>query len=144
MKIIQTKMGGLVALFPSFSVSCSCLLFFDILSRSIYLIFIVPSISPSYFSLFVLIFLSVDLLFFHVLFIFSPPDFSFPLFVFIPRSIPLPSIANTLSVTLFFNIFIPAGPTWKNFTDFFPSHLDMSWGVCVLTMYAHLVVKSLY
>lgn len=68
----------------------------------------------------------------------------FPLFVFIPRSIPLPSIANTLSVTLFFNIFIPAGPTWKNFTDFFPSHLDMSWGVCVLTMYAHLVVKSLY
>lgn len=44
----------------------------------------------------------------------------FPLFVFIPRSIPLPSIANTLSVTLFFNIFIAAGPTWKNFTDFFP------------------------
>lgn len=69
-------MGGLVASFPSFSVSCSCLLFFDILSRSIYLIFIVPSISPSYFSLFVLIFLSVDLLFFHVLFVFSPPDFS--------------------------------------------------------------------
>lgn len=119
------RLGGFISLLFCLLLHL-CLLFFDILSRSIYLIFIVPSIRPSYSSLFVLIFLSVDLLFFHVLVVVSPPDFSCCLFVFIPLSIPLPSVANTLSVILFFNISIPAGPTWKNFRYFFPSHLDMS------------------
>lgn len=69
------RLGGFISLLFCLLLHL-CLLFFDILSRSIYLIFIVPSIRPSYFSLFVFSFLSVDLLFFHVLFIFSPPDFS--------------------------------------------------------------------
>lgn len=71
----ERRLGGFISLLFCLLLHL-CLLFFDILPRSIYLIFIVPSIRPSYFSLFVLIFLSVDLLFFHVLFVFSPPDFS--------------------------------------------------------------------
>lgn len=127
MKIIQTKMGGLVASFPSFSVSCFIFVCFSLIfSLAPFTSSLLSLPSVLHTLLFVLIFLSVDLLFFHVLVVFSPPDFSCCLFVFIPLSIPLPSVANTLSVILFFNISIPAGPTWKNFRYFFPSHLDMS------------------
>lgn len=130
------RLGGFISLLFCLLLHL-CLLFFDILSRSIYLIFIVPSIRPSYFSLCPHLSLCGSPFLSRPIRLFPSRFLLLPFFVFIPLSIPLPSIANTLSVILFFNISIPAGPTWKNFRYFSPQSFRHELR-CVLTMYAHL------